>query len=65
MKPLDLDHLIVMLDPQCDEETLEFVKSALQEWKSPTIVEVRERRSDQQTVDPFGFDGPTNDPRYW
>jgi hypothetical protein len=63
MDALDIDRLIAMLNPSCNEETLTFVKSAL--ITALPHIESSLPRSDQQTVDPFDFTGPINDPRYW
>ncbi len=65
MNTLDIDRLIAMLDPECDEETLAFVKSELARAISPhNTLDTDRSRSDQQKVDIF--ESPLfNDPRNW
>jgi hypothetical protein len=65
MDTLDIDRLIAMLNPECDEETLTFVKSTLvTALSSRGISDTNQSRSDQQKVDIF--ESPLfNDPRNW
>jgi len=57
----ELDRLLAMLEPSCEERTLEFVKKRLLESGA---VHRRRKISPAQTIDPF--ESPcANDPVGW
>ena len=57
----ELDRLIAMLQPGCDEKTLRFVK---RQFSRTGFIRQKNELSDQQSVDPYEWP-LANDPRYW
>ena len=65
-----LRRLLAMLNPSCDDEAYEFVLCELMKATVATerfeliVRPPRDKRSEQQSVDPFES-GLANDPRFW